>query len=148
LKGFRPVTLNDYVPPTVPAHVDVVHRGTSTGVIAHVQKRLCKPKRAESEAILIGFDVHSLSALGGPGYFVAHASADPGEVDLDYTRLPKEKPRDWPELVPSSARLGRFFYGGVIDVMRGLSSHVSVGRAKRNNAYIDRWIVLVREDRA
>jgi hypothetical protein len=30
--------------------------------------------------------------------------------------------------------------------MRGLSSHVTIGRAKRKGRWLDNWFVLVRED--
>ncbi len=148
-KGFRPITLDDYVPPGVPPLVQVIHHGkNSLPAHTHFQKRFCRPKLPESGDILIGFNFQTLSPVTGPGYFVTHASSDPGEVDIDYTLLPKEKPDGWPPLVPNSSRLGRFVYYGTIDVMHGISTHVSIGRAKRNSGYMDNWFVLVREDRA
>ena len=57
-------------------------------------------------------------------------------------------PEAWPAIVPNEARLGRFVYAGMIDVMRGISTHVSIGRAKKKKGYMDAWFVLVREDRA
>jgi hypothetical protein len=77
---------------------------------------------------------------------VAHPSTDQGEVDVDYTMLPKEKPDAWPDIVPNSQRLGRFVYYGMIDVMRGISKHVSIGRAKKKHGWMDAWFMLVRED--
>jgi hypothetical protein len=148
-KGFRPLTLDDYVPPGVPPHVEVIHHGkNSLPAHTHFQKRFCRPKLPESGDILIGFNFQTLSPVTGPGYFVTHASSQPGEVDIDYTVLPKEKPDGWPTLLPNSARLGRFVYFEMIDVMRGISTHVSIGRAKRKRGYMDAWFVLVREDRA
>ena len=52
----------------------------------------------------------------------------------------------WPEIVPNSVKLGRFVYAGMIDVMRGISSHVSIGRARKKHGWMDAWFVLVRED--
>ncbi len=52
----------------------------------------------------------------------------------------------WPEIVPNSARLGRFVYYGMVDVMRGISTHVSIGRARKKSGWMDAWFVLVRED--
>ncbi len=60
--------------------------------------------------------------------------------------LPTEKPAHWPPIAPSSARLGRFIYEGTVDVMRGISAHVSVGRAKNKRGWVDAWFVLLREE--
>jgi hypothetical protein len=86
--------------------------------------------------------------LTGPGYYVVHPSEDADEVVIDYTRLPGEKPGDWPAVVANRERLGRFVYEGIVDVMRGLSRHVSVGRARKGAAgrWMNAWFVLVRED--
>ena len=146
IKGFRALTLDDYVPPTTPARVEVVTHGTNTlRAFNHFQKRFCKPADPEAKDQLVGFNVQSLSGLTGPGYYVAHRAADDGEVEIDYTMLPKEKADAWPPIVPSSAGLGRFVYEG-IDVMRGLSSHVSIGRLRKKSGWADVWFVLVRED--
>ena len=48
----------------------------------------------------------------------------------------------------------RAVYGNMIDIMRGLSKHVSIGRAKRvkqagkpeSAQWMDAWFVLCRED--
>jgi hypothetical protein len=84
----------------------------------------------------------------GPGYFVTHPSTDEGEVDIDYTQIPNEKPEAWPPILPNSARLGRFVYYGMVDVMRGISKNVSIGRARKASGWMDAWFVLVREDKA
>jgi hypothetical protein len=34
----------------------------------------------------------------------------------------------------------------MIDVMHGISSHVSIGRARKKHGWMDAWFVLVRED--
>jgi hypothetical protein len=146
-KGFRPVTLDDYVAPDVAVHVEVIHHGMNTlPAHNHFQKRFAKPADPEAKDQLVGFNYQSLSGLTGPGYYVAHPAADAGEVDIDYTMLPKDKPAAWPAIVPNSARLGRFVYDGMVDVMRGISSHVSIGRARKKAGWMDAWFVLVRED--
>jgi hypothetical protein len=144
-KGFRPITLDDFVPQGLPPLTEVIHHGRNTLPLhTHFQKRFC---RVESDdKILVGFNYQSLSAFSGPGYFVTHAGEAEGEVDIDYTMLPKEKPDAWPEIIPNSARLGRFIYDGMIDVMRGISQHVSIGRAKKKAGWMDAWFILVRED--
>jgi hypothetical protein len=34
----------------------------------------------------------------------------------------------------------------MVDVMRGISNHVSIGRAWKQGKYMDAWFALVRED--
>jgi hypothetical protein len=146
-KGFRPVSLDDFVPPSVEPLKEVIHHGkNSLPAHTHFQKRFCKPKDPEAKDTLIGFNVQSLAPVTGPGYFVMHASSEPGELDIDYTMLPREKPDTWPPILPNSARLSRFIYHGTVDVMRGIASHVTIGRARKKSGWMDAWFVLVRED--
>jgi hypothetical protein len=146
-KGFRPVTLEDYVPADVAPHVEVITHGMNTlPAHNHFQKRFSKPADPEAKDQLVGFNFQSLSAFTGPGYYVAHPASEAGEVDIDYTMTPKEKPEGWPAIRPNSERLGRFVYHGMVDVMRGISSHVSIGRARKKHGWMDAWFVLVRED--
>lgn len=146
-KGFRPVTLEDYVPAGTAPHVEVITHGMNTlPAHNHFQKRFCKPADPETKDQLIGFNYQALSGFTGPGYYVARPAGDKGEVDIDYTMLPKEKAESWPTIIPNSQRLGRFVYYGMIDVMRGISSHVSIGRARKKSGWMDAWFVLVRQD--
>jgi hypothetical protein len=147
VKGFRPVTLDDYVAPDTPPHVEVIHHGMNTlPAHNHFQKRFTRPQDPEAKDQLVGFNYQSLSGFTGPGYYVAHPATDAGEVDIDYTMVPKEKPESWPPIVDNSHRLGRFVYYGMIDVMRGISTHVSIGRARKKQGWMDAWFILVRED--
>jgi hypothetical protein len=147
VKGFRAVTLDDFVAPAVPPHVQVIHHGkNSLPAHTHFQKRFAKPADPEAKDQLVGYNFQTLSPVTGPGYYVAHPSSEAGEVDIDYTMIPKEKPEAWPPIVPNSVRLGRFVYYGMVDVMRGISTHVSIGRARKKHGWMDAWFVLVRED--
>jgi len=146
-KGFRPVTLDDFVPPSVPPHVEVITHGkNSLPTFTHFQKRFSKPADPESKDMLIGYNHQANELFTGPGYYVAHPSTEPGEVDIDYTMLPHERVETWPPIIPNSRRLGRFVYYGMVDVMRGISSHVTIGRARKKGGWMDAWFVLVRED--
>jgi len=149
-KGFRPVSLADYVPEGTAPLTEVRTWGMNTlPAHNHFQKRFCKPGDPEAKDRLIGFNFQGLSGFTGPGYYVAHPAGDEGEVDIDYTMAPTAtdgKPAEWPEVVPNSARLGRFVYYGMVDVMRGISTHVSIGRARKKDGWMDAWFVLVRED--
>ncbi len=146
-KGFRPVGLDDFVPPSTLPLVEVIHYGKNS-LPAHTsfQKRFCRPGDTADGAMLFGYNHQSLSALTGPGYFVVRPSSEEGEVDILYTEVPTQKPGTWPPVLPNEARLGRFVYAGMVDVMRGISPHVSIGRAKKQGRWMDNWFVLVRED--
>jgi hypothetical protein len=149
-KGFLPLDLDHFVPSSVGPMTEVIHHGkNSLPAFNHFQKRFCKPdpKALESkDPELWGYNHQDLSLWTGPGYFVTHPSETEGEVLIDYTREPHGKPESWPEVLPNHARLGRFVYEGMVDVMRGISKHVSIGRARRGKHWMDAWFVLCRED--
>ena len=152
-KGLRAITLDDFVPASVDPLVPVIHHGqNSLPMHTHFQKRFAKlPETpdagaADNGARLVGYNEQTLAVFSGPGYFMVHPSSEPGEVDIDYTMVPKVKPQSWPPIVPNSVRLAPAIYGGMIDVMRGISSHVTIGRARRKAGWMDNWFVLVRED--
>lgn len=143
-KGARKLTLDDLVPPGTPPLTEVVHEGkNSLLMFTHFAKVFCRPKSDAPE--LWGYNRSGafVETMVGPGYYVAYEG--PGdEVLIDYTRLPKGKAASWPEILPNEARLSRFVYAGMIDALRGVSQHVSVGRAIRNGKVQDNWFVLCR----
>lgn len=176
-QGFRKLTLDDFVPPSIDGAKEVIHHGKNTlPAFTHFQKRFCKPATPEEEAKttaeatkhgvpegpeLWGYNHQDFDWATGPGYFVVHQGEGEGEIDIDYRAVPAsgvKLPSGWPDVVPNSTRLGGVVYGGMIDVMRGVSTHVSIGRAKKpklgasaNDAankaqYMDAWFVLCRED--
>jgi len=145
-KGARKRTLDDLVPSSCGALEEVVHEGkNSLPAFTHFAKVFCRPKSEAAE--VWGYNRASalVQTVVGPGYFVAYEG--PGdEVLIDYTRLPKGKALGWPEVVSNEARLSRFVYSGMIDALRGISAHVSVGRAIRNGKVQDNWFVLCRQE--
>jgi hypothetical protein len=153
LKDYKPVTIDDFVPPGTGALHEVIHHGkNSLPAFTHFQKRFCKPAEG-TESELYGYNHNTpfLSSVTGPGYYVARNWEDEkGEVAIDYTKLPPSKPDAWPQIRPNESGVGRLVYGGMVDVMRGLSTHVSIGRARRMKngkfEWFDAWFVLCRED--
>lgn len=140
--GFRRVTLDDFVPPGVPPLRPVIHFGrNSLPVFRLFEKRFCRPDEAKNE--LWGYNEQPWKALTGPGYFVARRASDL-EVVIDYGAVPPRKPENWPAILPNSARLSRFVYYRTRDLMRGVSRHVSIGRATREGKPMDNWFVLCR----
>jgi hypothetical protein len=158
LKGFKPVTVDDYVPAGTDALKEVIHHGKNTlPAFTHFQKRFCKPADGSEGAEkkqLYGYNHNTpfVANWTGPGYYVARDWEEAaGEVAIDYTVIPPSKPDAWPAIRPNESGLGRLVYGGMVDVMRGLSTHVSIGRARRLKngkfEWFDAWFVLCREDR-
>jgi hypothetical protein len=140
--GFRRITLEHFVPSGTPALEPVVHYGrNSLPVFKSFEKRFCRPDGSPGE--LWGYNEQVWKALTGPGYFVARQASEL-EVVIDYCGLPPCKPADWPPILPNSARLSRFIYYRTRDLMRGVSAHVSIGRATREGKPMDNWFVLCR----
>ena len=145
-KGARKCVLDDLVPAARGALTAVVHEGkNSLPMFSRFAKVFCRPKPEARE--LWGYNRSGalVQTSVGPGYFVAYEG--PGdEVLIDYTRLPDDAPPGWPTLLPNEARLGRFVYAGMVDALRAVSTHVSVGRAIRHGKVQDNWFVLCRMD--
>jgi hypothetical protein len=146
-KGVRKLRLEDLVPFKTLALQEVVHEGkNSLLAFTHFAKVFCRPKHGEARE-LWGYNRNSklVERAVGPGYYVAYEG--PGEeVLVDYTRSPKGKLSHWPEILGNEERLSRFVYAGMIDALRGVSEHVTIGRAIRNGKVADNWFVLCRQD--
>lgn len=159
-KGARAVALEHFVPAGTAPLAQIIHHGHNTlPLFTNFQKRFCRPPEDGPKDELWGFNlnvvapqqwrpddvVFPLAPFIGPGYFVARAG-EAGEVDIDYTRAPAGKAEPWPGVVPSTTRIGLFVFRGLVDVMRGISTHVSIGRGRRHGKWLDEWFVLCRED--
>ncbi len=144
VQGFLPLTLDSLVPPGVPPLTGVAHEGKNSllafTLFAKVFYRL-----EETPEELGGFNRNPplVATTVGPGYFVAYPQA-PGEVLVDYLRPPPRAPEGWPPIVRNDERLSRFVYNGTQDLLRGVSTHVSIGRASRGGKWMDNWFVLCR----
>ncbi|MBW2495132.1 MAG: SseB family protein [Deltaproteobacteria bacterium] len=147
--GFKPVTLEDLVPPAVEDFATVRHHGkNSLPVFTHFEKRLCRPPCTDSEPAteLYGYNFQSLASITGPGYFIARESADRPEVMIDYHSLPPEHPQGWPPLRSNDRGLSRLVFGFLFDTLRGVSDHVTIGSASRKGRDLGSWFALCRED--
>lgn len=144
-KGFRKLSVDDLVPRDVAPLTEVVHDGkNSLPVFSQFAKVFCRPKPDAQELWGYNRTGSLIEHAVGPGYFVA--SQGPGdEVLIDYTRLPDTKLPGWPEIASNAERLSRFVYAGMIDALRAVSQHVTVGRAIRNGKVQDNWFVLCRK---
>jgi len=141
--GFRPVRLADLVPPGATPLQEIIHHGRNSlpPGLRLFEKRFCRPGGTADE--LWGYNEWRFRALSGPGYFVARPAGEL-EVEIDYTVTPPGKSASWPPIRPNSAGLSRFIYDGTRDYLRGVSRHVTIGRATREGKNLDNWFVLCR----
>ena len=152
------IELSHFVPPSRGELSPVHHPGRNTipspRYFQLFEKRFCKP-RGES-ARLFGYNASNASFVH-PGYFVAYDTAghdewaSRGPVVIDYHLVPDEDvPAAWPKVVPNSVGLQRLVYYRTRDFMRRVSSHVSIGRASKEDVSGDReldfWFTLCRRD--
>jgi hypothetical protein len=148
--GFAALTLRDLVPPDVPALATVRHFGRNTLPAFNVfEKRFTRPsgEDAREPRELHGYNFQSLQRWTGPGYFVAASAPDREEVWVDYRRLPDQHPEGWPEIASNERGIARFVFGHMVDTLRRVSEHVSIGRAARHGRDLDSWFLLCREER-
>jgi hypothetical protein len=142
--GKPALRLEDMVPAGTPPLTEVIHEGKNSLLLfTRFQKRCCRPPGDLNE--IWGYNEQPNRTFTGPGYFVAHHID--GELVIDYTRLPPEKPPGWPRIIPNSARLSYFIYNGTMDVLRRVSDRVTIGRAYRKRKPMDAWFALIRRDR-
>src|SRR5262245_13457958 len=149
----RGVRIAEMVPADLgPLRPVIFHGKNSLPAFTRFQKRFCRPAAGVGRDELWGYNyqpVSWLAPLTGPGYFVAYDTANgPGGVAVDYTRIPPDKPAEWPEIHDNTYRLSRFIYNGTIDYLRRVSEHLLIGRATRAGRDMPNWFLLCREDPA
>lgn len=147
-EGHKPISLDHIVAKQQPAMSEVVHYGkNSLGAFTHFAKVFVRSEDA-ANGELWGYNRGSgfVETVVGPGYFVTYPHEVDGELLVDYLRVPPSKPDHWPKILSNSARLSMFVYNGTQDILRGVSEHVSIGRATRRGKPMSAWFVLCRED--
>ncbi|MBS2011708.1 MAG: hypothetical protein JST00_02245 [Deltaproteobacteria bacterium] len=145
----RSITLDHLVPPSIGPGVEVIHDLRNTlPLFSDAQKRFAK---VESEDFAMGgFNRQfGVARVSEPGYFVVsegegeHAN----ELVIDYTKVPKSKPSSWPEIEANDQGfLNKIVWGGMVDYLRRVSTHVSIGRATKDGKAIGQYFALVRRD--
>lgn len=146
-KGHRPLDFDFLVPSAVGSLTEVIHDGHNTlPLFSHFQKRFVRTEDADCP--LAGYNHQSMEAFTGPGYFCVTAGSGEheGELVIDYTKVPRAKPPSWPRIQRNEGGLAGIVNGGMIDYLRGLSSHVSIGAAYKDGKHRNQWFVLVRRD--
>ncbi|HMI84487.1 MAG TPA: hypothetical protein VK550_10360 [Polyangiaceae bacterium] len=150
----KPVTLIDFVPPTVANRVEVIHHGRNTlplpGGLRHFQKRFSRPDSSDSR--LFGYNESPFISTVGPGFFVAVPTAGRpewearGAIVVDYFQIPDGPvPAGWPPVIPNTQGLQKFVYHRTRDFMRRLSTHVTIGAAFKVEKSLDHYFILCRQ---
>jgi len=146
--GFRDLRMTDMVAADVPAMKPVRHLGKNTlPAFTHFEKRFTRPADADASAPahLWGYNEGRARWITGPGYFVLRPDAERGELLVDYNLVPPAHPPGWPEIRRNDSGLSRFVYGFMIDRVRGVSKHVTIGSAARKGKDLGSWFLLCRE---
>jgi len=149
VEGFAPLELVDLVPATRPDLVEVRHLGrNSLPAFRIFEKRFCRLPGNSPDApdALAGYNFQAMSPVTGPGYFMARDDTKTREVLVDYHHLPNLKPSDWPPIRSNERGLSRFVYGFMIDRLRRVSKHVTIGSAARNGRDLGSYFILNRAD--
>jgi hypothetical protein len=149
--GFREVRLLDMVPASTPDLKAVRHYGkNSLPMFRLFEKRFYRPggQDPSKPAELGGANFQSIQLLTGPGYFVAVDSPKRPEVLVDYYRVPKVKPDDFFPIEENRRNRGGLVYGYMIDTLRRVSEHVTIGSAAKHGKDIGAYFVLCREEGA
>ena len=147
VEGFAPLELVDLVPPARSDLEEVRHLGrNSLPAFTIFEKRLCRLPGGAPDApdALAGYNFQAMSPVTGPGYFMARDDTKTREVLVDYHRLPDQKPSDWPSIRSNERGLSRFVYGFMVDRLRRVSKHVTIGSAARNGRELGSYFVLSR----
>jgi len=146
--GFLPVRLSELVPADRPALAQVRHYGKNTlPLFTEFEKRFCRLPDTDPEKPdrLAGYNFQTLSFVTGPGYYVAVEDEARREVLVDYRQVPEIHPDGWPEIKRNEVGLSRFVYGFMVDTLRRVSQHVTVGSAARKGKDIGSWFMLCQE---
>lgn len=147
VEGFASLRLVDLVPPDRPDLEEVRHLGrNSLPAFKIFEKRFCRLPGSPSDSpeALAGYNFQAMSPMTGPGYFMAREDAKTGEILVDYNRLPDQKPLGWPEIRSNERGLSRFVYGFMVDRLRRVSEHVTIGSAARKGKDLGSYFILSR----
>jgi hypothetical protein len=146
-EGFMDLDLDFFVPKEVGDRTWVRHYGkNSLPVHTRFEKRFVRAGGEDDK--LWGFNFQALMAFSGPGYFMVHdgpVGAD-DEVDVNYYRVPGARIPGGPPVEDNAGFIPGLVYGEMVDVMRGVSKHVSIGRAVKKEKVTGNYFLLCRED--
>lgn len=141
-----PVTIADIVPPEKGPLATVRHHGrNSLPLFTRFEKRFCRPEGGKPEGKLFGYNHQTMRWLTGPGSYVAY-DGPKGEVVVDYREMPGRVPADWPAPQAHDQGRSKLVWKDLVDHLRRVSKHVTIGRAFRGEAPQKNWFILCREE--
>ena len=145
----RDVGIEDMVPSTIPPLQSVRHIGkNSLPVFSRFEKRFC---RISADAnLLVGYNEGPTRPYVGPGYFTTRISEETarGTTVIDYTMIRSEQADGWPKIKPNTNGLCKLVYGEMLDYLRKVSTHVTIGKAWKYGKETENYFMLLREDGA
>jgi hypothetical protein len=98
------------------------------------------------DGAVVGLNAEGINWLVGPGYFTCVTDPGrPGEVLIDYTRVPAQAPSGWRPARSNSFGVSFFVYRNMHDYLRRVSDHVVIGAATRLGNPIGQYFVLARK---
>jgi hypothetical protein len=146
-EGSRPLALEYLVPRIARPLQFYPFEGKNSLPLA---TRFQKVFYLDADRNVCGYNNQSLMWFTGPGYFMVQMNPKaPAEIQIDYTRIPKEHPPTWPPIKSNDVLPTRFIYGGTRDNLRFVTKDVVIGRAyKMGETPMPNWFVLCRHDPA
>ncbi len=142
----RKATVAEVVPPSAGAVTEVIHSGkNSLPLFSRFEKRFMRS--ADDANVLYGYNEGSTRWLVGPGYFVATDDPVRGEVAVNYYEVPPSNAKlvpSWPAVKPNEKGLQRFVFAKMIDYLRKVSTHVTIGRAYKKGKETNNYFLLCR----
>lgn len=143
--GFLPLRLWDMVPAATAELTAVRHYGRNTlPVFTLFEKRFYAYTRDGVRSVG-GANFQSIQWLTGPGYFVVREDGARGELLVDYNHVPTIAPDGFMRIVENRANRSGLVYGSMIDTLRRVSEHVTIGSAAKNGKDIGSYFTLCRE---
>lgn len=140
-----PVITLDHLAPEGGTLHPIIHEGMNN---QPTFRKFQKPCTRGLDGSVFGYNEGVLRSVIGPGYFVARETGkDPrGHIVVDYFMCPAgEVPTGWPEIVPNSVGLQRFVFHRCRDYLRKVSTHVSIGKAYKDEHTVMGYFVLARQ---
>jgi hypothetical protein len=142
----RSTALGDIVPADRGPATEVIHAGkNSLPIFTNFEKRFCSVEG--NPEVLYGYNEGVTRSVIGPGCFVARHFEDRDEVGVDYYQVPPDDaalPQDWPRPVSNERGLQILVYAKMIDYLRKVSRHVTIGRAVKKGKETGNYFLLCR----
>ncbi len=80
--------------------------------------------------------------VSGPGHFTC--AEEGAELRVDYTRLPADVPAGFPALIDNNGGTRGLIFGELVDHLRRVSRHCTIGAATKKGKPFPAWFMLTR----